>query len=178
MRVLLALVAVTALVACSGSGSGKKAAPTTTTTAVETTVGAGAPKATTGGGTASSEATTTTRGPELALTSFRTPSGNIGCMLSSGGVRCDIGQSTYTPSPKPPACQLDWGGALEVTDQGPGHFICHGDTVTDPSAPALAYGARARQGSVVCVSEQAGITCTNEAGGHGFFISRDSYKIF
>ena len=48
------------------------------------------------------------------LISFRTPSGNIGCVYSSGlgspaGLRCDIRSRLRPLPPKPRRCELDWG---------------------------------------------------------------------
>jgi hypothetical protein len=177
VRVVVAIVTVTALAACGGSGGTKKAASTTTTTAVETTVAAGAPRATAGGGTASSEVTTTTRGPDLTLTSFRTPSSNIGCEMAADLARCDIRDRAWAPPPKPSGCDLDWGQGIQISRADKPEFVCAGDTALDPAASVLGYGQRTRQGSVVCTSETAGVTCTNEASGDGFFLSRDSYKI-
>ena len=174
----MAALALT-LAGCSSGGGKKTASPTTTaTTAPESTVVAGAPKEPVASAVTTSVGPTTTRPPDVALTTFKTPSGNIGCVLSPQGVRCDIGQFSYTPTPKPANCQLDWGAAMEIPPQGPGNFICHGDTVMDSSASVVAYGARARQGSIVCDSEEAGVTCTNEGSGHGFFLSRNSYRFF
>ena len=52
------------------------------------------------------------------------------------------------------------------------------DTAYDAAAPVLAYGQRTRLGPMACDSEQAGVTCTLETSGHGFFVSRDSYRLF
>jgi hypothetical protein len=168
------VVALAALTGCS-SGEGKKSAsPTTTaTTAPETTVAAGTPKSQPAGVT-----TSTTRGPDLGLTSFQSPSSNIGCEVNASATRCDIKERSWAPPPKPSNCDLDWGQGIEISGSDMPSFACAGDTAFDPSASVLAYGQRTRQGSIVCDSEQAGVTCTNEASGHGFFLSRDSYRIF
>ena len=163
------VAALLVLVAC-GSGGGKKSASTTVTTASSTTVGAGAPRAIGGG--------TTTRPPDLTLGVFRSPTNNIGCGVDAATTRCDIREHSWTPPPKPASCDLDWGNGAEVSGNGAGTFACAGDTVFDPAAPVLAYGQRTRQGSTVCESAEAGVTCTNEASGHGFFLSRDRYRLF
>jgi hypothetical protein len=178
MKTAFAIVAMTALAACGGSGGSKKAAPTTTTTAVETTVAAGAPRAATGGGTVASDATSTTRGADLTLTSFRAPSSNIGCEVDANNTRCDIRERSWAPPPKPAGCDLDWGQGIQISGADKPQFVCAGDTSLDPAASVLAYGQRTRQGSIVCESAPAGVTCTNEASGHGFFLSRDTYRIF
>ena len=176
--VVAVVVGLVALAGCSSDGSNKSASPTTTaTTAPETTVGAGAPKAATNGGAATT-GPTTTRPPDVSLDGFITPSGNIGCAMGPGGGRCDIRDHTWTAPPKPAECQLDYGDSIESSGSGVPTFGCHGDTVIIQGSTVLAYGQRSRQGSFVCDSEQAGVTCTNEATKHGFFMSRDSYRIF
>ncbi|MBV8304307.1 MAG: hypothetical protein JOZ04_08865 [Acidimicrobiia bacterium] len=113
------------------------------------------------------------------MTAFRAPSGNIGCeMLATQSARCDSGDHSWSPPPKPADCPLDWGFGLQVATTGDAGFVCAGDTANDPSSPILPYGQRSRQGSFVCASAQTGMTCTNEATGRGFFLSRESYRLF
>ena len=115
---------------------------------------------------------------------FRTPTGNIGCAFSSGlegdetpTIRCDI-RSRLQPPPKPPkGCQLDSGDSIQITRFGRAILVCHGDTAIDPHSRVLAYGHMFRRDGVGCVSRAVGITCTN-ARGHGFFMSRQSWRIF
>ena len=174
MRTVVATVIVlTALAGCGGGGGKTKGETFATTAGTTTTIGAGAPKSPTGGPT-----TSTTRPPDLTLSSFQTPSGNIGCELVSDVTRCDIREHSWALPPKPADCELDWGQGIEFSGVDKPSFVCAGDTALDSTAAVLPYGRRARQGSTVCDSEQAGVTCTNEASGHGFFLSRDSYRIF
>jgi hypothetical protein len=179
MRLIaVVMVALVALAGCSSGGDKKGETFTSTaTTAPETTVGAGAPKATTRGG-ATTTGPTTTRPPDVALTSFQTPSGNIGCQADSSVTRCDIKERTWAPPPKPAGCDFDWGQGIEMSGSDNPTFVCAGDTALDTTATVLTYGQRTRQGSTICDSEQAGLTCTNTATGHGLFMSRDSYRIF
>ena len=115
---------------------------------------------------------------------FRTPTGNIGCVFSSGlsgdaapTVRCDI-RSRLRPEPKRPAsCPLDYGDSLQVRRTGRPILVCHGDTAIDPHARVLAYGHLFRRDAITCVSRFSGLTCTN-ASGHGFFLSRQSWRVF
>jgi hypothetical protein len=65
-----------------------------------------------------------------------------------------------------------------VVGTGPGHLVCAGDTAIIPSARKLAYGTASDVGSFRCVSATSGMTCTNNASGHGFFISIQSYRVF
>jgi len=117
-----------------------------------------------------------------AITTFRTPSGNIGCVYASGlpgaqtSLRCDI-RSLLKPKPaKPRNCHLDWGDSYELPKTGRTLVTCHGDTTLDPHAPVLAYGKTWRRNGFTCVSKSAGLRCSNR-GGHGFFMSRaHSYR--
>src|SRR5205085_6913333 len=102
--------------------------PTGTTAAKTTT--AGAPITTTG-------APATPPAPVLHLTTFRSPSGNIGCELVTAFARCDIANREWKPPPKPAGCPLDYGQGLEVGRSGPGRLVCAGDTALNPQARAL-----------------------------------------
>jgi hypothetical protein len=121
---------------------------------------------------------------KAVIREFRTPSGNIGCVFSSGldgaaapTVRCDI-RSRLRPAPKQPAnCPLDYGDSVQVERSGHAILVCHGDTAIDPHARVLAYGHQFRRDGITCVSQTAGLTCTN-ASGHGYFLSRQSWRVF
>ena len=170
--VVAGTVVLLVLAGCSSGGGTKTKGEAFATTAPSTTIGAGAPRTPTGGGT------TTTQGPDLNIASFKTPSSNIGCYVSADATRCDVREHTWAPPPKPPSCDLDWGSGIQISGTAKPEFVCAGDTALDPASTVLGYGQRTRQGSIVCTSEAAGVTCTNEGSGHGFFLSRDSYKIF
>jgi hypothetical protein len=116
-------------------------------------------------------------GPIVHRTTFRSPSGNIGCEMLDGEARCDISGRTWSPPPKPSTCTLDWGQGFTVRARGAGAFVCAGDTALNPSAPVLAYGTSSRVGGLTCTSRAAGMTCTNRDG-HGFFLSRERGRLF
>jgi hypothetical protein len=127
-----------------------------------------------------------TAGPAAAkadLVFFRTPSGNIGCLYAAGlagpaALRCDVRSRLQNPTPtRPPGCDVDWGDSLSMRRTGRASLTCHGDTVFDPRARVLAYGTRWSRGGLTCTSQTAGLRCTNAAG-HGFFLSRESWKTF
>lgn len=152
------------------------------------TVTVNSPPATTGSSqttaTTSSTATTSAAPPKptqtLRLSSFQSPSGNIGCMLIGDLARCDIVRRQWSPPPRPSSCPqiVDYGQGLEVGHSGAGRFVCAGDTARDPAAPKLAYGTATRHGHFLCQSATSGVTCTDETSGHGFFVSIQSYRIF
>jgi hypothetical protein len=110
---------------------------------------------------------------------FETPSHNIGCYVSAHDARCDIRKRSWTPPPEPQACikfGLDYGQGLVV---GPhrAEVVCAGDT-TLGGPVVLGYGHSTQRGSIVCASASTGVTCTNGANGHGFFLSRATYRLF
>jgi hypothetical protein len=112
---------------------------------------------------------------------FRSPTGNIHCMMASGdyaGVRCDMIALTRSFPKAPADCELDWGDAFEI---GPadskGQVVCHGDTVIDPESVELGYGTSAELDGFICFSEKTGMTCENGSG-HGFAISKATQRLY
>ena len=110
---------------------------------------------------------------------FRTPSGNIGCDMRGTSVRCDVLRYTYRPPRKPASCDFDWGGAISIGARGRARFICYSDTVMPPPGRARTaqYGQTIYRNGFSCSVTRAGVTCRNPAG-HGFFISKGSYRRF
>jgi uncharacterized protein DUF6636 len=115
----------------------------------------------------------------IHLEHFRTPSGNIGCVMSAGGARCDIRKRDWAPLPRPASCsqQVDYGQGLQVAHRGQATFVCAGDTALEPGLASLSYGTASRVDGSECISRDDGVTCVNQTG-HGFFISVQSYQVF
>ncbi len=113
------------------------------------------------------------------LQSFRSPSGNIGCIMFEGGARCDIRDREWSPPARPASCpeQVDFGQGLQVARTGQASVVCAGDTALDPGATVLGYGEASELGGTQCISRREGVTCANHSG-HGFFISAQRYKLF
>ena len=110
---------------------------------------------------------------------FRTPSGNIGCIYTNAPdvLRCDI-RSGLNPRPRSPGrCDGEYGDALQMGPAGRPAIICHGDTAIEPGSQKLAYGRSLGLGPFQCTSRTTGLTCTNSRG-HGWFLSRESYRLF
>jgi hypothetical protein len=110
---------------------------------------------------------------------FETPTHNIGCYLSRHDARCDIRERSWSPPPEPNSCKkigLDYGQGIVV---GPhrAEFVCAGDT-SFGGPGLLSYGRSARRGPIGCLSTRAGIICRNDENKHGFFLSRQRYRIF
>jgi hypothetical protein len=115
-------------------------------------------------------------------TTFRTPSGNIACVMSDAGgtpltARCDIGSRTWKAPKKPKDCELDYGNGVIVEDGKKARFTCAGDTILHQGRE-LPYGQKVRLGVLVCDIETAGVTCTNDVSEHGFFLSKQSVRLF
>jgi hypothetical protein len=132
--------------------------------------------------TATTSATTSAVAPlnVVHVTTFESPSRNIGCVVLDGTARCDINHRDWSPPPHPTSCpqEVDFGQGLQVHGSAAGGFVCAGDTALDPSAPVLAYGSESVEGPFRCVSATTGMTCTDTTTGHGFFISIQSYRLF
>ena len=109
---------------------------------------------------------------------FLSPSGNIACNISAGGVACDIRDYTYQPPP-PPLCaqHISWGNRFTLDQGKAAAIVCHGDTLRVPGEPTLAFGQTKTVGTLTCDSEPSGMTCTDSSTGHYFRVSRDSYDL-
>ena len=170
---LLAAVLTLAMAAgCSDDDSASDGSadrgPTSTTVAASTS-------STTG---PAPETTTTAFPAPRALPIFQTPTGNIICLADAEtGVDCEIGEYSFTPPPKEPSCDLDWGQRLFVGPVGVG-FVCYGDTLRGEPGPVLAYGETSRVGDYECVSREGGLRCSNTKNGRGFVLARARYEFF
>jgi hypothetical protein len=71
---------------------------------------------------------------------------------------------------------VDFGQGVALGSAGPGGLVCAGDTALDPTAAVLPYGTVSSADGFICTSATSGMTCTR--GGHGFFISAQSYRTF
>jgi hypothetical protein len=109
---------------------------------------------------------------------FQSPSGNIGCVITKQAVRCDIREHTWPTPPRPPDCDVDYGGGVQVGRNDAGSYVCAGDTALDPSSDVLGYGDRISKGVIRCASKPKGMRCVNIDTKHGFFLSRDVVRLF
>ena len=119
-------------------------------------------------------------------TGFKTPSGNIHCMLddfelSEGrpvSLRCDVMQTEGKLPEAPSWCDLEWGRAFSIgqlSDRA--EMVCAGDSVYSDGWLVLEYGGTWERYGITCVSDKTGLTCTNPRG-HGFLLSRAKQKLF
>ena len=114
----------------------------------------------------------------LSTTFFQSPSGNIGCAMGGGFVRCDTIEHSWSPGPKPATCEFDWGGSVGVGRKNPASFLCVSDSAFDLDAEVLEYGEHIVKHRFRCGSKQKGVRCVNRKSGHGFLVSREEVKLF
>ena len=116
----------------------------------------------------------------LHLAFFRSPTGNIGCVIAEGIARCDIRDRSWSPPPRPRSCsdETDYGQGLIVGTSGRAHFVCAGDTALNPNGSALPYGRDTEVDGLTCHSATDGITCRSTGTGRGFLLNRERYRIF
>lgn len=179
-RMTVSGILVLALAGC-GSGGTTTVTITSHTSVASSNTATETPSTSASTPTSTTATTTSSSTPApapLRLTMFRSPTANIGCELVAGFARCDIAKRNWTPPPRPANCPLDYGQGLEVGRSGTGHLVCAGDTALNPQATPLNYGSSSRVAPITCTSATAGMTCTNTANGHGFFISIQSYRTF
>ena len=104
-----------------------------------------------------------------ALRTFRSPSGNLGCMF-------------YSDAQTPRTVRCEWRGgndrAVTLTERGKGKRIKITDTVLDPKAKVLAYGKTTKFGSLRCTSRTTGITSRSTRSSHGFVVSVQKQRVF
>ena len=111
------------------------------------------------------------------VSAFKSPTGNIICVLDTTLVRSDIRRRAWSPPPKPRSCPVDYGQGLTVDRRGRGRFVCAGDAVVDATRTA-AYGSLVRRGRFACRVRVSGVRCLNARSRHGFALSRQGYRRF
>ncbi len=101
---------------------------------------------------------------------FETPTGNIGCSMSSGGVYCQIGERQWQLG-----CDGPWGVQLDasgVTEQ------CNYHGGSDPHYQA-SYGTVYYNGDFACeVGKHTGVNCWNSRTGRGFTMRKADHTTY
>lgn len=118
--------------------------------------------------------------PELRMTFFQTPSGNIRCgMFKASGrwsMRCDIYDHAWVAPPRRTPCGYgDYGSSVGMGRKGSPRFLCVSDAMD--GGRTLKYGTTIKYGPYFCRSRPKGLKCYN-ARGHGWFLSRETYRLF
>ncbi len=192
-RTLLPVIAAATLL-LAGCGAGTPATPRTTTITVP------APPATSTSAPSSTTATTPSATPPTSYDQaqakfaaaqvddgvkgqFTSPTGNIYCDIGTDASTngCELKTGRIAP---PTASFCPAGGAPDIgrvqfSPQGP-IAVCNSDTIAKEGVGVLKYGTISRiQGSPLqCVSESIGMTCVDTSQKKGFFMARDTFRIF
>jgi hypothetical protein len=125
------------------------------------------------GGDSTAETTTAAR-PEVVFSgtgtfAFQTPSGNVGCAITSQFVNCSIVEASWTP-PNDPSCPSSAGRSVSL-DSGTPAAQC--GMPEPPNGTTLDYNTQVGRGDFTCVSQMEGLRC--EGAGHSFFLSRERF---
>jgi hypothetical protein len=190
----LTLAGIVALAALAVAGCSTSAEPTTVratsapvvtvtvtprSAAPATSTALSAPTVTVTAAPAPAPVTTVIAQPE-GPASFRSPSGNINCTLSTPGneiaARCEVVDHTWT-APPPSDCHLNYGDRFYLTQAGGAVVGCYGQEFGPGPFPTLGYGQSRTFGTITCASEYTGMTCTDGSTGHYFRVSRDTYEL-
>ena len=110
-------------------------------------------------------------------TGFISPTGNIACAIDVDLARCDIIDHDWSPPPRPPDCEFDYGQGIQIVPGEPATFVCAGDT-TFGVEDMLQYGDAITAGPLRCESAKPGITCRDAGSGHGFTLAIEAYQLF
>jgi hypothetical protein len=126
---------------------------------------------------------------------FKTPSGNIQCDYGYGKgpayVRCGIRSGLKPPPPsRGPGCDVPNRVVISQTGSASlaGLSACPGEDEGDagpfaggqpggPPVSVIGYGKTWNGGGLSCTSAVTGLTCRNKSG-HGFFLSRERWRLF
>ena len=108
---------------------------------------------------------------------FISPTGNVACVIAVDLARCDIIDRDWSPPPRPPDCEFDYGQGISISPGEPATFVCAGDT-TFGAEEVLRYGDAITAGPLRCESARSGITCRDADSGHGFTLALEAYQLF
>lgn len=108
---------------------------------------------------------------------FRSPTGNLACVLSTTGAACDIKEHQYVVPAAPSNC-AGFGDRVGMDVGAPAMLACHTTSFFDQGLPTQTYNAPLTAGSISCVlAEQTGVSCRDAVSGHGFTLSKQGYTL-
>jgi hypothetical protein len=122
------------------------------------------------------------------LPALKTPSGNISCFVTPAPratLHCSLKQATYAHFMQTVKCGppigLDWAG-FGLGAFRKAHVECSGGILYSPETQRpryvlAAYGTTWHAGPFDCRSLVSGLTCSSHTG-HGFFISRETWRVW
>jgi hypothetical protein len=111
---------------------------------------------------------------------FHSADGAVGCGLmwdlkEGSSARCDVQGASYQTPLTADCTELDQGDSLVLAETVTS--TCHGDTVLR-AGHVLKQGHSKRVGDIRCTMTQSGVRCRNLVTGHGFQMSKASYRIW
>lgn len=108
---------------------------------------------------------------------FTSPTGNITCAMNKHGAGCDVADMHWplTAADVASCGQMALAG-LSLPAHGTVGFDCRTDVAVPDPQRVLAYGKTIADGPITCSSAATGVTCRDRSTGHGFFVSRDSFR--
>ena len=101
---------------------------------------------------------------------FQTPSHNIGCNLSVGGVFCAIVKADWAPADEPD-CPADAGRYVTLDRT----IAVNCGMQDSPTGQVLPYGDKLVADEFTCTSAEDGLTCSGPPG--SFFLSRERIEV-
>jgi hypothetical protein len=110
-------------------------------------------------------ATPGTAGTRTARGAFRSPSGNLSCVMGDSVIYCQSLKPLHTVF-------MGEGERPQVCDRAG----CPLDRSTN-AFPILAYGKQTTAGAFRCRSDETGVRCVAVASGKGFLINRDGVTV-
>ena len=122
----------------------------------------------------------------FGLTHFRSPSGNINCLVTTTFADCLVKQNSWRTLPRRPAsCDVDFFPAeVILSGNRVGVGSCRGDVgplcvpTTADRCSVLGYGRSVTVGRIRCSSATNGVTCRRTDNGKGFRIAREGYVLY
>jgi hypothetical protein len=105
---------------------------------------------------------------EAGVQAFRSPSGNITCVMSTeagGFAQCELRKRPHG------------GGFMIPRRGGVSRYDVGYDDLADQRF-TLSYGRAARSGPFSCLSRRSGMRCVNSQTRHGFDISLQHQRVF
>ena len=108
-------------------------------------------------------------------------SGPVSCFLlnyfGDRWAECPVSKQQFAAPKRPASCEYDWAPQFTLRAKAT-YGICRSDANDRDSTTTLQPGERAVDGPVTCVATADGIECRNARSGHGFTVSRASYRLF
>ncbi|WP_157802433.1 hypothetical protein [Sediminihabitans luteus] len=111
--------------------------------------------------------------------SFRSPSGNIACVIGEAGVECGIATLGAAPAPVE-GCDGTVGQVVRLTADGvdePCTPAGDAPTAAGEDVDALDYGESVDEGDFTCKSAESGVSCEDSSGA-GFSIAKAGITTF